>query len=139
MTFHNLVLVAHYQGAKATTVKTKPSGIHLKDRQLVYWNIKEAVLNTTEPHRVISRFVGTADSCPEPGHIEARWELNGSKDLPLSSGISLSRLESAKPKEESDDPFADESIASPTTTSPQGTWTEIETSKKIVSGKYEAK
>jgi hypothetical protein len=78
---------------------------------------------------------------PEPGHIDAKWELQGSAALPLGSGISLSRFVSSKGKgkEESDDPFADESIANPTTVTLTGNWVEVETSKKLIAGKYEAR
>jgi hypothetical protein len=139
ITFHDLVLVAIYQGPRAIACQTKPSGIHLKEKSLVYWRLGDVTL-THEWHKVICRFTGIEGACPESGHIEARWEIHGSAEKPLGSGISLSRLEASKGKEkEEDDPFADESIVSPTTASPAGNWVEIETSKKFVSGKYEAR
>lgn len=138
ITFNNLVLVAIYEGARASACQTKPTGTHLKEKSLVYWRLGDMVL-TNEWHKVICRFVGADGAVPEAGHIEARWEINSSTGSGIGSGISLSRLEASKGKEkEEDDPFADETM-SPTTVSPTGTWKEIPTHKKFVSGKYEAK
>lgn len=138
--FNNLVLVAIYQGARATGCQTKPTGTHIKEKSLVYWRLGDLTL-TNEWHKVICRFTGTEGAVPEPGHIEARWEVHDTSGYSMGSGISLSRLEvsKGKEKEESVDPFADESMASPTTATSGGNWVEIETSKKFVSGKYEAK
>ena len=140
VTFNNLVLVAIYQGPRPTNCQTKPSGTHLKEKSLVYWRLGDVTL-THEPHKVICRFAGTEGAVPEPGHVEARWEVQGSVGNPVGSGITMSRLEPSKgkEKEESVDPFADESMASPTTVSPTGNWIEIETNKKFISGKYEAR
>lgn len=95
---------------------------------------------TNEWHKLICRFVGVEGAVPEPGHIEARWELHGPASTSLGSGISLSKLEAGKgkEKEESDDPFAD-AIASPTTATSAGTWVDVKTSKKLVGGRYEAR
>ena len=136
---HGLVLVAFYEGPRAIGCQTKPTGTHLKEKSLAYWRIGDVTL-TNEWHKVICRFLGSEGACPEPGHIEARWEIHGSASKSLGSGISLSRLEPSKGKEkEEDDPFADESVASPTTVSSAGDWVEITTNKKSVSGKYEAR
>ena len=140
ITFNNLVLVAIYGGARATGAQTKPTGTHLKEQSLVYWKLGDVTLSQ-DWHKVICRFAGAEGVAPEASRVEARWEVHGS--YPIGSGITLSRLEKSKgkEKEESDDPFADESIvqqASPTMVSPQGKWVEIETTKKFVSGRYEA-
>lgn len=134
VTLHGLVLVAFYEGSKAIGCQTRPSGTHIKEKSLAYWRIGDVTLKN-ESSTVICRFLGAEGACPEPGHLEARWEIHGS----AASGISLSRLEPSQGKEkEEDDPFADESIASPTTVSPVGNWVEVATNKKFVSGKYEA-
>lgn len=134
VTLHGLVLVAFYEGSKAIGCQTRPSGTHIKEKSLAYWRIGDVTLKN-ESSTVICRFLGAEGACPEPGHLEARWEIHGS----AASGISLSRLEPSQGKEkEEDDPFADESIASPTTVSPVGNWVEVATHKKFVSGKYEA-
>ncbi|KUJ16982.1 uncharacterized protein LY89DRAFT_646059 [Mollisia scopiformis] len=138
ITFNNLVLVAMYEGARASACQTKPTGTHLKEKSLVYWRLGDVTL-TNEWHKIICRLVGTEGAVPEAGHIEARWEINSPTASGLGSGISLSRLEASKGKDkEEDDPFADETM-SPTTVSPTGTWKEVATHKKFVSGKYEAK
>jgi hypothetical protein len=131
VTFNNLVLVAIYDGARAVGCQTKPTGTHIKEKSLVYWRLGDVTL-TQEWHKIIARFVGAEGATPEPGHIEARWEIQGSYQI--GSRISLSRLTNNKGKEnEDDDPFADDTIAPATL----GQWVDVETSKKFVSGKYE--
>lgn len=136
MVFNNLVLVAIYQGTRGSACQTKPTGTHIKEKSLVYWRLGDVTLET-KPHKVVARIVGTDGTAPEPGHIEARWEINSSAASTIGSGITLSRLEPGKGKEKepSDDPFADEN---PPIT-PTGNWIDIETHRKFVSGKYEAR
>jgi F-BAR domain only protein len=131
--FHNLVLVATYTGARATGCQTKPTGTHLKEKSLVYWRLGDLSVSH-EWHKVICRFVGAPGAVPEPGRIEAKWEVQSASERLLPSGLSLSRLEAGKGKEKEDtvDPFADDSLSS------AGHWISIETSKKLVAGKYEA-
>jgi hypothetical protein len=137
--FHNLGIFATYTGARAAGCQTKPSGTHLKEKSLVFWRPGDLNL-TNEWHKLVARFVGADGAVPEPGHVEARWELHGSSNLAVGSGISLSRLEAGKgkEKEESDNPFAD-AIASPTTATQADNWVGVETSKKLTGGKYEAR
>lgn len=131
VSFHNLVLLATYGGGRATGCQTKPTGTHLKEKSLIYWRLGDVTL-TSEAHKIICRLVGTEGMMPEPGPIDAKWEIQGS-----AAGISLSRLEGGKGTEkEESDPFADETVAS---VSPAGNWVEIDTSRKLVSGKYEAR
>lgn len=139
--FQNFVIVAHYEGARAGAVQSKPSGTHLKEQKLVYWRLGDITL-TTKPHKVICRFTGSEGSVPTPGRIETRWEIQNlvSGSYAFGSGISLSRLELSKGKEKEvvakeDDPFADED-ATPLTSA--GTWVDVEVARKFVSGKYEA-
>ncbi|KAH6673801.1 Muniscin C-terminal mu homology domain-containing protein [Halenospora varia] len=141
ITFTNLVIVATYEGARAAGCQTKPSGTHIKEKSLVYWRLGDVTLGT-EPHKVICRFVGAENAVPAPGHIEARWEVQGSATAgaTIGSGISLQRLEPSKGKEREelsiDDPFADQGAPSPL----PGNWVDVETSRKFVSGKpYEAR
>jgi hypothetical protein len=136
MALNNLVLVAIYQGIRGSACQTKPTGTHIKEKSLVYWRLGDVTLETNA-HKVVARIVGTDGVAPEPGHIEARWEINSSAISTIGSGITLSRLEPGKGKEKdtSDDPFADETL--PVT--PIGNWINVETHKKFVSGKYEAR
>lgn len=91
---------------------------------------------TTELKRIACRLIVSDGDMPTPGYVDAKWEVQGS-----IAGLSLSRLEvgKGKEKEESADPFADDTIASPAPFTPTGNWVEIETSRKLVSGKYDAK
>ncbi|KAG9228495.1 Muniscin C-terminal mu homology domain-containing protein [Amylocarpus encephaloides] len=143
ISFNNLMIIAYHDGARATKVQTKPSGTHMKEKSLVGWKLGNVTLGS-QPHKVICRFIGAEGNVPTPGRIEARWETQSLASIhSFGSGISLSRLDVSKGKERelpnSDDPFADEGGASPAL-QPQtpGTWTEIETSRKYISGKYES-
>jgi hypothetical protein len=137
--FQNFVIVAHYDGSRASTVQTKPSGTHLKEQKLVYWRLGDITL-TVKPNKVICRFAGAEGAVPNPGRIEARWEIQNlvSGTYVFGSGISLSRLEVGKGKGKEvalkeEDPFADEDVGV------EGRkWRDVEVVRKFVSGKYEA-
>ncbi|KAH9221291.1 Muniscin C-terminal mu homology domain-containing protein [Leptodontidium sp. 2 PMI_412] len=137
--FNNLVLVGMYQGARATSCQTKPTGTHLKEKSLVYWRLGDVTLSQ-DWHKIICRVSGTEGTMPEPGHVEARWEINNPSSSLIGSGISISKFEQSKGKgrEENDDPFADATSPGLPPT-PLGTWTDIGMHKKLVSGKYEAR
>ncbi|KAH8592875.1 Muniscin C-terminal mu homology domain-containing protein [Bisporella sp. PMI_857] len=135
---HNLIILAFSDGPKAAGCQAKPSPTFYKEKSLVVWQLGTVTLKP-EQQKIVCKLSGAADATPEPGHIEARWEIQSTNGNPLGSGISLSRLQPGKGKEKekepSDDPFADDSVSSAVT----GTWVEIETSKKLVAGKYEAR
>lgn len=140
---HDLVLIATYEGARASGVQTKPTGTHIKDKHLVYWRLGDVTL-TDAWAKIVCRIVGQQGAEPQPGHIEARWEYaasspaakaaDGSLDISISALISSKGKE--KEEEEEADPFADESTTSP---KPEGNWVEVPTSRQIVSGRYDAK
>lgn len=133
---HNLVFVATYEGARASGAQTKPSGTHLKEKQLVYWRVGDVTL-TSETQKIICRIVGAENGEPLPGHVEARWEYTPAPGDVLGSGISIARQEESKGKEKElseDDPFADETLAQP-----EHRWVDVALTRKIVAGKYEAK
>jgi hypothetical protein len=136
VTLHNLVFVATYKSARASGAQTKPSGTHVKDKQLVYWRVGDVTL-TSETQKIICRIIGAENGEPLPGHVEARWEYTPSDDVALGSGISIARQEEPKGKEKElseDDPFADEALAQP-----DHRWVDVPLTRKVVSGKYEAK
>lgn len=140
LTFHNLVLIAKYGGGRASKCQTKPTGTHQPGNPVVFWRLGDVAL-TSEWQKVICRLDGAENTLPEPGHIEARWEIHGGAGQSIGSDITLSRLESSKgkDKEESVDPFADDSVVNPTTASSTSSWVEVPASRKIVSGSYEAR
>lgn len=137
--FRNVTIVAHSTGARAAGCQTKPSGTYYKERSFVVWRLGDVTLNN-QSHKILAKFIGAEGSVPEPGHIELKWELPRLANLEQGSSISLSKLNpgKGKEKEEIDDPFADDSI-SPKTLSGSDAWVDVETSKKIASGKYEAR
>ena len=136
VTLHNFILIVTYEGARVAGCQTKPTGTHLKEKSLVYWRLGDVTLDGTM-QKVVGRLIGAEGGEPKPGLIEARWEISSSPGRAFGSGLGVSRLEpSGKGKEkiDSSDPFADESV-----TSPSGNWVEVESLRKIVSGKYDAK
>ncbi|KAI6245026.1 Cytoskeletal protein syp1 [Erysiphe necator] len=165
ISFINLILIAHYANTPASSCQTKPSGTHLKDKNLVYWRLGDITLDGTK-HKAVARFSGTESVIPEPGHVEAKWELNASVEASLLStyknlggdGVRIMRLlkssdtaieESTEEKEQMNegDPFADK-LVEVDTTQPKASkinrvenqnWQDIPTSMKLVSGKYISK
>jgi hypothetical protein len=134
VSLHNVVIVAKYEG-KSSGAQTKPVGIHLKDKHLVYWRIGDLTLSN-EPQKIVCRIIGSEGAEPKPGHIEARWELTASGDQAVGSGISISRLDEGKGKGKEvsdDDPFADDSAST------EQKWVDVPVSRKLVSGKYEGR
>lgn len=135
---NNLVLVAVYQGTRGSACQTKPTGTHIKEKQLVYWRLGDMTLDA-KTHKIVARIIGQDGVAPEPGHIEARWEVNGASSASgIGSGITVSRLEAGKGKERElteDDPFADETL----NVEPSAGWVGVETQRRFVSGKYEAR
>ncbi|KAM3085126.1 Suppressor of Profilin deletion [Clarireedia jacksonii] len=127
--FHQLIITAVYTGPKATSCQTKPSGTHIRDKSRIHWRMGDVTLTHT-PQKLVCRLLNSEGAVPQPGHIEARWEI---QTPAVTSGISISRLEAPKDAEELD-PFADGSSA-PTV----GNWVELETARKISAGTYEAK
>ncbi|OTB06450.1 hypothetical protein M426DRAFT_318865 [Hypoxylon sp. CI-4A] len=135
---HNFVLFASYEG-KASGAQTKPSGTHLKDKHLVYWRLGDITLSPdADWQKIVCRIIGDQGVEPKPGSIEARWEVTPPTDLAESHNtISVSRFEESKGKEvelSEDDPFADD-----TATADEGKWVDVPATRKLVSGKYEAK
>ncbi|KAL2061030.1 hypothetical protein VTL71DRAFT_9082 [Oculimacula yallundae] len=137
--FTNLVLVGMYEGARATACQTKPTGTHIKEKSLVYWRIGDVTLSH-DWHKIICRVSGTEGAMPEPGHVEARWEIVNPANTPTGSEISISRFEQSKGKgkEENDDPFADATSPGLPVT-PLGNWIDVGMQRKLISGKYEAR
>ncbi|KAG9242377.1 Muniscin C-terminal mu homology domain-containing protein [Calycina marina] len=138
VTLNNLIILAFSTGPNPTGCQSKPSGIQYKDRSLVVWRLGEVLL-TQESKRVVCRLTGAAGAVPEPGLIQARWELPSS----AASGIGLSRLED-KGKGNSggiyeDDPFADADATAAKADYGSSSWVDVETSNKLVGGNYEAR
>lgn len=138
LTLHNVVIFATYEGARASGAQTKPSGTHLKDRQLVYWRLGVVTL-THEPQKIVCRIVGAEKAEPKPGHVEARWEYSPPAAEASLAGISISRLQEDKGKGKEvdvDDPFADADVEA---AGGAERWVEVPTAYRLVSGKYEAR
>ena len=135
VTFHNVGIIARYTGGRPTACQSKPSGVFKAHQSCVYWRWGEITL-ANEPRKLVCRLIVGEGGMPSPGHVDAKWEMQGS-----TTGLSLSRLNNGKgkEKEESADPFADDTIASAAPVTPTATWNEIETSRKLISGKFEAR
>ncbi|KAI1379452.1 Muniscin C-terminal mu homology domain-containing protein [Hypoxylon crocopeplum] len=134
---HNLVLSATYEG-KASGAQTKPSGTHLKEKHLVYWRLGDVTLSPdSDWQKIVCRIIGDQGVEPQPGSVEARWELSLPTAIESGNAVSVSRFEESKGKEvelSEDDPFADDTAASE-----EGKWVDVPAMRKLVSGKYEAR
>lgn len=141
VTLSNVIFVASYEGARASGVQTKPTGVHLKDKHLVYWRLGDMTL-PDDWSKIICRVVGERNAEPRPGPVEVRWEYHVA-DGQLGSGISVSRLADVKGKGKAtdgvtaSDPFADEGGL--TTPREARSWADVPLMTTLVSGKYEAK
>lgn len=146
-----VTFVATYEGARASGVQTKPPGVHLKDKHVVYWRMGDVTLQpgSDDWHKIVCRVIGAENTEPKAGNIEVRWEYistSSPADDGTHGGISISRRAESKGKEKAtddsgedteDDPFADESAAA---SSPKDfSWHDVPLVRKIVSGTYEAK
>lgn len=148
--------MATYEGAKAAGCQTKPTGTLLKEKNLIYWRVGDVTLDASRTaHKVIGRLIGAEGGEPKPGIVEARWEVtssdanNAALGRVLGSGLGISRLDAGKEKDASD-PFADDSTsgggaaANPPGSSSgpgeeDGVWVEVESVRRVVSGRYDAK
>lgn len=136
LSVHNLVLLAHYEGGRASSCQTKPSGTHVKEKALVYWRVGDVTLDGSW-QRIIARLIGSDGQELKPGHIEAKWEVPAAVGSPIGSGLGISRQEVNKGKEKEEDPFADNDAGS--SLDDGNKWVEVNTVRRLVSGKFEAR
>ncbi|ERS97541.1 hypothetical protein HMPREF1624_05710 [Sporothrix schenckii ATCC 58251] len=150
----NVVFFATYEG-RASTIASKPSGTHVKDRHLVYWRLPSVTLTAAWSKIACAIRVEAGGAVPQPGNVEARWEYAvpaAATDADADeSSITISQLQPAttsalEEEDEEQDPFADDSLPSPKTTNGAGAgtgaplWTDVPLARQIVSGsKYEGK
>lgn len=144
LTLSNLMLIVSYEGAKAISAQTKPSGTHVKDKNLVFWRLGDVVLEPGSTRKLLGRLVGDQGGQPLPGVVEAKWEISVPVGSVVGSGIGVSWkagvAEDAKGKKAEANPFEDEDAAKvPEGEDEEGKgWTRIESVRRIASGKYDA-
>lgn len=130
----NVTIGIALEGAKAMTCQSKPVGTFSKEKSLIYWKLGDISLDQYEsgPHKLLARF--TTELEAKPGNVEARWEISGEDAIGLGSGLSISRQGNSVEgvREEGSDPFADEGVTAPPSTS----WKDIPVVRKLISGKY---
>lgn len=123
--------------ARATGAMMYPNtGASFRRKQsAVVWKLPELEIKAGADNKFLARFT-TTTSWPRRGKVEARFEYQ-TADAALRLGISTasSSPSSAGTLEESTNPFADETPASP---GKEKTWTPVPTVRKLVSGKYTA-
>jgi hypothetical protein len=153
LTFRNVSVVVHLEGAKPTACQSKPVGTFSRDRCLIFWQLGEVKLAAgAAPSKLLARFTTEAEA--KAGPAEARWEISGDDAAALGSRLSLSRLSSsgadrasdataaaiaaataAVGGEAQDNPFADNENGAP---SPSAAMKEVPTVRRLISGKYAA-
>ncbi|KAF3928523.1 hypothetical protein ABW21_db0202965 [Orbilia brochopaga] len=129
-TLRNLVFVTGIEGVQATSCQSKPAATFFKDRSKIAWRIPELKLADEAGGKLIARLFtdGLAKSLP----VDVRWEIFGSDDIKTAgSGVGIEVL---KALEVEKDPFADDSDDNAADS--RGEWKEVNTVRKLVSGKY---
>lgn len=127
LSLSNVYIIAHYEGPHAVGVKGKPMPVHSSRSNTAIWRLDDLLLTKGVTQKVIAQFPGPSGTLLKSGIVEVKWEIKNASTLysPFGSGASLSRA--GLPATDPDrDPFADEN------------WVPIQTTKRIVAGKYEA-
>lgn len=129
ITFRNFALTVSLDisgdNGKAVNAMMAPTeGASFKRKHsAIVWKLPELVVTST-PQRLLARFMTAAP--PKAGHIETKWELQGQS----GSSLGVSVMSGASTDI---DPFADETVATPTKT-----WASIPVTRKLVTGRYSA-
>ncbi|KAL5348220.1 Suppressor of profilin deletion [Pseudogymnoascus australis] len=147
LTLSNVTLIVSYEGAKAISAQTRPSGTHVKEKNLVFWRLGDVLLEPGSTKKVLGRLLGEQGKQILPGVVEAKWEIAVPAGSLLGSGIgvgwktgSVEEVEGKGkgPESPEPDPFADEDAAKGADSGEGDGWTVVESVRKIVSGKYDA-
>lgn len=140
----NLTLIVSYEGAKAISAQTRPSGTHVKDKSLVFWRLGDVLLEPGSTKKVLGRLLGEQGGQVLPGVVETKWEISVPAGSVLGSGIGVSWKPGTEvegkgkgPETPEPDPFADDDAKGANGAETNG-WTQVESVRKIVSGKYDA-
>ncbi|KAF2772682.1 hypothetical protein EJ03DRAFT_324672 [Teratosphaeria nubilosa] len=125
ITLSNAALALTLEGAKASSVQSRPGGTFSKEKNLIYWSLPEVVLKPGDaPTKLLARFV--TDSVATGGTIDAKWEIAGEQALALEDGLTVSVQSHGA------DPFADEEGLT-------SVWKGVPGVRKLTSGTYQAK
>lgn len=147
LTLSNLTLIVSYEGAKAISAQTRPSGTHVKEKSLVFWRLGDVLLEPGVTNKVLGRLLGDQGGHVLPGVVEAKWEIAVPAETVVGSGIGVSwktgvaeeiEGKGKGPENAEPDPFADEDAAKGADSGEANGWTKIESVRKVTSGKYDA-
>ncbi|OBT72768.1 hypothetical protein VF21_08633 [Pseudogymnoascus sp. 05NY08] len=146
LSLSNLTLIVSYEGAKAISAQTRPSGTHVKEKNLVFWRLGDVLLEPGVTKKILGRLLGDQGGQVLPGVVEAKWEIAVPAGTVVGSGIGVSWKTGAEevdgkgkgPENEEPDPFADEDAAKGADSGEANGWTKIESVRKVISGKYDA-
>ncbi|EWC46125.1 hypothetical protein DRE_04699 [Drechslerella stenobrocha 248] len=131
-TLRNLVFITGLEGAKATSCQSKPPATFFKDRSRIAWRIPEVKLGDEVGGKLIARLF--TDGLAKPVPVDVRWEIFGSDDIKnAGSGVGIEILKAVEVEK---DPFADETDEN--AVDARGEWKEVNTVRKLISGKYVA-
>ena len=134
VTLQNVFVALNIENSRALSCHSRPVGHFSKEKSLIYWKLGDLVLSADDqgPQELLARFTTEAEA--KPGSVEARWEIIGEAATALGSGLSVSQGSGTK-EDGSSDPFADESVAAP---SSAAVYKDVPTVRKMLSGKYMA-
>lgn len=117
-------------GKATSAMMAPPNGAAFKRKQgLVVWKMPELVVSDGQ-QKFLVRFATTGPKA-RPGHVEAKWELQGT----TGSRLGVSVLDGAGEAKETADPFSDDGMGPST---PARMWNEVHTSRRLTSGRYSA-
>ncbi|KAF3933284.1 hypothetical protein ABW20_dc0110020 [Dactylellina cionopaga] len=132
-TLRNLVFVTGVENVQASSCQSKPPATFFKDRSKIAWRIPEVKLADETGGKLIARLF--TDGLAKPLPVEVRWEIFGSDDIKTAgSGVGIEIMKAAVEVE--NNPFADDTDKNNADT--KGEWKEVNTVRKLVSGKYVA-
>jgi F-BAR domain only protein len=122
-TFSKLTLAFSFEGAKAISALTKPNGVLLREKNLVYWHFDNHTITPgSAAEKLLARFA--TDGQASGGLVEAKWEISSDHAQSSGSALSVSSLSQGAP-----DPFADA----------DGAWKPVPGVRRITSGSYVAR
>jgi hypothetical protein len=127
----NVTLALTLEGATASSCMSKPVGVFSRERNTIYWQIADIVLEPGQAaQKLLARFA-TEGQQATGGSVDVKWDLVGENARGLGSGLGVSAQAAPAAAADSSDPFADEDAAAG--------WKRVPSVAKLSSGLYVAK
>ncbi|KAG0643859.1 hypothetical protein HOY80DRAFT_879540 [Tuber brumale] len=148
-TMKNVLFTAGIEGTPATTCQSKPAGTFSRERGRLAWKLGDVLIDPAAgdegARKLVARFQTEGQARATP--VDMRWEISGEDANTAGSGLTLSSFEKPEKPEtaaaaeaEEVDPFADEGgeVKSVAGAHEEGMWKAVNTTRKVMGGKYVA-